>query len=202
MKIVIVDYRCGNSASIANAIKYLGYSAILSHHEKDILTCDRLIFPGVGSFGQGINHLIKLNLIPILKKTILTEQVPTLGICLGAQLMLESSEEFSLKPGLGLVEGKVVKLDTSNNILVPHIGWNKVKIVHQDRNIVKQSCVYFAHSYYMKLENQEEVTATCEYGGVLDVAYKKNNIYGCQFHPEKSQKDGIDYLSNFLDQTI
>ena len=197
MKIVIVDYNCGNTKSISNAVEYLGYSSVISNRKQDILSCDRIILPGVGSFGQGMLHLKKYDLLHILRQAIVLEQRPTLGVCLGAQLLLDSSEECISEPGLGFVSGQVVRLKNKKNLRVPHMGWNKVSFLRSDENT---GWLYFAHSFYMRLENRSEVTGQCKYGNTIDVSFKLDNICGCQFHPEKSQKDGILFLKNFLEK--
>lgn len=206
MNIVVIDYGIGNIKSIKNAFEELGVKVTLSRKKEDILNADGVILPGVGAFSHGMNNLIKYNLVEIIKEYVKTDK-PLLGICLGMQMMLEESEEFGLTKGLGLIKGKVIKLPVyqSNKVKLPHVSWNEIKnknIKWQNtilNNIPSNSDMYFVHTFVVKPDNDNEVLSVTEYKGVeFCSSVKKNNIYGCQFHPEKSAEIGLSIIKNFI----
>jgi glutamine amidotransferase len=190
MKIVIIDYGAGNIQSIMFAIKRLGYEAILSHDAKEIQNADKVIFPGVGEASSAMNKLKATGLdevIPTLKQ-------PVLGICLGMQLMCNSSEEGNTT-GLGIFDVDVVKFD--NTVKVPQIGWNKIENLKSSLfTDVPEDYIYLVHSFYAPL--CKETIAQCSYGINYSAALQKDNFYGTQFHPEKSSDVGEKILENFL----
>ena len=198
--IVIVDYKMGNIGSILNMLKKIGETAVISSDIKDINNADKLILPGVGSFDTGINNINNLGLLDILNKKVLEEKTPILGICLGMQLFANKSEE-GVKRGLGWIDGNVVKFKfKDNNLKIPHIGWNEIKIKKDDvlfKNIPEEPRFYFVHSYYFSCNDNNNILTTTNYGYDFVSIVRKDNITGVQFHPEKSHKYGMNLLKNF-----
>ena len=207
-KVVIVDYGLGNLFSIQRAISYLGGEAIVSSTPSEIKTADRLILPGVGAFGKGIQELEKRNLIEPIHLFINSGR-PFLGICLGLQLLMSESYEFGQFRGLDIISGKVIKFQEprpNDSFRIPHIGWNKLESSRskswQD-TLLKDtpigSFVYFVHSYFIVPEDPSEIFAETEYGRDRFCSLlQKNNVMGCQFHPEKSGKMGLSIYKRFL----
>ncbi|MAU16090.1 MAG: imidazole glycerol phosphate synthase subunit HisH [Muricauda sp.] len=191
MKIVIIDYGAGNIQSIMFAIKRLGYKAILSHDAEEIQGADKIIFPGVGEASSAMEKLKDTG----LDKVIPTLEQPVLGICLGMQLMCNSSEEGNTT-GLGIFDLDVVRF--SNKVKVPQIGWNQISDLKSDlfTNVPEKSYIYLVHSFYAPIG--KETIATSEYDVTYSAALRKNNFYGVQFHPEKSSDVGSGILQNFL----
>lgn len=205
--IVIIDYDMGNVGSIRNMFKKIGHDVTISAKSDDILNATGLILPGVGAFDTGMASLAARNIIPLLKKRALDDHIPVLGICLGMQLLTHSSEEGSL-PGLSLVPGKTIKFNftsTENKSLrIPHMGWNTVVVQKKNRlftGLEAESRFYFVHSYHVACASQDDILTTTPYGFEFCSSLQKNNIYGVQFHPEKSHKFGMQLLSNFYNIT-
>lgn len=206
MNIAIIDYGVGNVKSIMNALKKIGVDALLTKNGKEILDADGVILPGVGAFAHGMMNLSKYDLIDIIHQYTNTKK-PFLGICLGMQMLFEESEEFGITKGLGLIEGKVTKLHTNNlnyNKL-PHVSWNEIdkKDIDWDSTILEKvtekSDVYFVHSFVAEPSKDENILATTMYSDyTFCSATKKDNIYGCQFHPEKSAEVGLQIMKNFV----
>lgn len=199
--IVIIDYGVGNTYSVSNAIKYLGYNRlVISADEKQIDQADALILPGVGAFEEAANNLRARNLDQILNEQVLTKKKPILGICVGMQLMATISEENGVHKGLDWIEGKVKKLQLPKEFAVPHVGWNDVAINNIkplfDKN-PKNSNFYFDHSYYFDCD-EKYVSAYCDYHIKVTAAVQKENIFGVQFHPEKSQTNGLKLFRDFF----
>ena len=206
MKIVIVDYGIGNVRSIYSAFKNQGIEPILSNDSEVILNADGIVLPGVGAYSHAMKNLKKHNLINILKNYAKTEK-PILGICLGMQLLLEESEEFGITEGLGLIKGRVVKIPIANTFQtkLPNINWLALEsnFLKWDKtilnNISLNSEMYFIHSYVAKLDNENEVLSVTDFHNVKFCStLKKGNIYGCQFHPEKSSQIGLKIIKNFI----
>jgi glutamine amidotransferase len=205
--VVILDYGIGNVKSIANALIEIGAVPILSSNEKLIMEAEALILPGVGAFNKGMTNLIEANLVQVIEKFVSTGK-PFLGICLGMQMLLEESDEFGTTEGLGLIPGKVqkLKLDKGSNEKLPHVAWNEIKEPEMGRwrNSLLESTaintdVYFIHSFAAIPSNSENILAEANYGNInFCAAVKKNNVTGVQFHPEKSGKNGLKMLSQFL----
>jgi len=196
--IVIVDYNIGNVGSIKNMITKMGFACEITRDINAIKNASKLILPGVGSFNNGINNLNKYNLIDILNQKALIDKTLILGICLGMQLMAESSEEGSAK-GLGWIPISVKKIaaDVTKEITIPVIGWNYVQIVKNNKLLCEMNQrFYFVHSYYFPIETTG-VIATANIGFDFCAAFQVNNILGVQFHPEKSHKFGKSLLNNF-----
>ena len=197
--ITIIDYGMGNLGSIKNMLKKIGVNSLITNNKNEINSAEKLILPGVGAFDKAVSNLEKLDLLGLLNKKVLEEKVPILGICLGMQLLGNSSEEGS-KKGLGWIDGDVLKFDIDKTLKVPHMGWNRVYPVKENvlfKNMYLEPRFYFVHTYYFKCNNKEDILATTEYGGKFVSAVNKENIYGVQFHPEKSHKFGMKLLENF-----
>ena len=208
-KITIIDYGCGNILNLVRAIKFLGYDAETTHAKKDILDSSHVILPGVGAFGNAMKQLELYN----LKNTILEYaklNKPLLGICLGMQLLFTASYEFGIHNGLGLIEGEVTKISNKKNkeIKIPHMGWNEIypnndkkewknKIL---KNVLIGKSFYFVHSFVGQTKNLNSTVAICNYFNIpIPAIVSINNIFGCQFHPEKSGDNGLTVLKNFCE---
>ena len=202
--ITIIDYEIGNTLSVKNAVEKLGYKSEITNKKSIINKSSHIILPGVGSFEKGMFNLKKYNLIEILNEEILIKKKKFLGICLGFQLMCKTSEEFGINKGLGWLDLRVTKIK-SNKLRLPHVGWNIVKIKNQDsiffKKIENEKMFYFNHSYAIK--NSETSTfsdlMTCNYGEDFIAALKYKNLFGIQPHPEKSQKQGLQVIKNFIE---
>lgn len=197
--IAIIDYDAGNLKSVEKALHYLGEQAVITRDRELILKADKVILPGVGAFGDAMRKLHKYELAELVKQ-IGKSETPLLGICLGLQLMFESSEEAPGVEGLSILEGEVVRIPDNGILKVPHIGWNDLTVNPKSRllqGIEDHSYVYFVHSYYLKAKEREQVAATTEYATVIDAAVEKGSTFACQFHPEKSGEVGLQILKNF-----
>lgn len=198
--IAIIDYDAGNIKSVEKAVEYLGEQAVVTRNPEEILAADRVILPGVGAFGDAMERIRKYQLEEVIHQVV-ERGIPFLGICLGLQLMFESSEESPGVTGLGILKGKIVKIPEKQDLKVPHIGWNSLNFPKKSRlfeGIPENAYVYFVHSYYLQAENEEDVAATTEYGVHIHAAVEKNHIFACQFHPEKSSDVGLQILKNFI----
>lgn len=197
--IVIIDTGAGNIASIKNMLKKVGIRSIISNSSEDIVKADKIILPGVGAFDSCMESLKRNNLIDILNDVVLVQKKPCLGICLGAQILGNSSEEGS-EAGLGWIDMETVKFSESKCIKVPHVGWNYVKPnkEHSITDEIDEDCrFYFTHSYYMKPNKKDLTLLSTDYGGFFASAVQRENIVGVQFHPEKSHKFGMKLLKKF-----
>lgn len=199
--LAIIDFGMGNLQSVVNAVKYLGKcNPIVTSDYSDIKSANGLILPGVGAFGDAMNELSERNLIKILNDEVLNNKKPILGICLGMQLLFESSEESKGQSGLSWIKGEVKKFKASNELRVPHVGWNELLISRNENlfnNIDHDKNFYFVHSYYVSTD-EKNIIANTNYGIEFVSAVKKENIYGTQFHPEKSHSNGLALLKNFF----
>ncbi|HJD30912.1 MAG TPA: imidazole glycerol phosphate synthase subunit HisH [Candidatus Eisenbergiella stercorigallinarum] len=196
----IIDYDAGNIRSVEKAVRYLGKDAVVTADRETILSADRVILPGVGAFGDAMNRLRALGLVEVIRQTV-ERRTPFLGICLGLQLLFERSEESPGVPGLGLLKGEILRLPDMPGLKVPHIGWNSLEYPNPGRlfrGIAQDSFVYFVHSYYLKAQEESIVTATTRYGTLVHASVEKDNLFACQFHPEKSSETGLTILENFL----
>ncbi|MDA8739482.1 imidazole glycerol phosphate synthase subunit HisH [Luminiphilus sp.] len=199
--ISIVDYGVSNVGSIQNMLRKIGFSVEVISSPEKILSSKKIILPGVGSFDNGMSALEGLGLVEAIKVKLLSEKTPFLGICLGMQLLSNGSEE-GIKAGLGIIPGKCVKIRPAglNPVKVPHMGWN-VPVVIQDNVVLgvsdKSSRFYFTHSYHFVCENQDNVIAIVDHGANLTAMVQQKNVFGVQFHPEKSHRFGISILTNF-----
>jgi glutamine amidotransferase len=199
--VVIIDYHVGNPASIKNMIKKIGYNSEISCDEELIFKSDKIILPGVGRFDYGMNKLNELNLTGILYDKVHKEKVPILGICLGFQLMTQRSEEGS-EPGFGWLAGDTLKfVKNEADFKIPHMGWNTVEYSADNslfRDFSGEARFYFVHSYYVKAEKNTEEIGRTSYFIEFSSAMQHDNIFGVQFHPEKSHKYGMQLISNFI----
>ncbi len=197
--IAIIDYDAGNIKSVEKALHYIGQECVVTRDFNEIRNSDRVILPGVGSFGDAMAHLKKYELDKVIREV--TEMgKPFLGICLGLQLLFEGSEESEGVEGLHLLEGTIKKIPDKEGLKIPHVGWNSLTLQHNGRlfeGIGQDAYVYFVHSYYLQAKNEEIVKATTEYSTCIHASAEQGNIFACQFHPEKSSAVGQKILTNF-----
>lgn len=197
--LVIVNYGMGNIYSVQSALKYIGIESVYTNDSSIILDADHILLPGVGSFHVAMDNIRKLGLDTVLKEAVITRRIPILGICLGMQLLGHSSTENGYTEGLGFFDGKCEKFDSSANLRVPHVGFNDVAKPEDTRlynDLEDHSDFYFVHSYRMITEETHGI-AYCNYGGNFVASFEKDNVMGTQFHPEKSQRNGLTLLQNF-----
>lgn len=203
-KIVIIDYGVGNVRSVGNALAALGYDCMVSRHTRDIRSAACLVLPGVGAFSEGMKNLKDLGLMSALDQAVKAKKKPILGVCLGMQLLADSSEEGGVHQGLGYIPGRVVKFDEKTTPRIPHVGWNTLKITKRKplfERTLPEANFYFDHSFYFMCD-RKNVLATCSYGTEFVAAVKSGNIYGVQFHPEKSQANGLKLLRSFFNHHL
>jgi glutamine amidotransferase len=199
-KIIIIDYNMGNLTSVANALEYIGEKPIISNKIEDIKNADYIILPGVGAFSDGMKNLKELRIIDALNEEVIKKGKPFLGICLGMQLLAEEGYEGGLNKGLGYIKGIVKKFDFKD-LRIPHVGWNEVHFKNKSllsNNLKESEIFYFVHSYHL-ITNEDVTVGICDYGGKFVAAIQKENIFATQFHPEKSQKPGLQILKNFME---
>ena len=195
--IVIIDYGMGNLHSVSKAVERLGYEVVVIGDADTILSADAVILPGVGAYGDAMQHLRETGLAEVTKQFAASGK-PLLGICLGMQLLFEQSEEYGIHQGLGLLQGEVIRF--KGDFKIPHMGWNKLKFL-QDTPLfhnLSEGHVYFVHSYHALPANNDNLLATGDYYGPVTAIVGANNVYGMQFHPEKSGQLGMQLLQNFL----
>ncbi|MGB9696565.1 MAG: imidazole glycerol phosphate synthase subunit HisH [Ignavibacteria bacterium] len=202
--IVVIDYQMGNVGSIVNMVKKFTREVTVSSNPDVIENADKLILPGVGTFDRGILNLQRLNLINLLNHKVLVTKTPILGICLGMQIFTLGSEEGTLQ-GLGWIDAETVKFKFDNHnssLKIPHMGWNYIQKRSDSplsKNLNSQSRFYFLHSYYLRCKDENDIILTTQYGIEFTSAIQKNNIYGVQFHPEKSHRFGLQLMRNFVE---
>ena len=199
--VAIIDYDAGNIGSVEKAVRLLGSDAVLTDDRDQLLSADHVILPGVGAFGDAMAKIRERNLEPVIRE-IVAKGTPFFGICLGLQLMFESSEESPGVKGLSLLPGKILRLPEGEGRKIPHMGWNDLAFPKPSRlfaGIPEGSFVYFVHSYYLKAGDEGIVAATTQYGANVHAAVESGNIFACQFHPEKSSSVGLGILRNFLE---
>ena len=199
--VTIIDYDAGNIKSVEKALKLLGQDVVVTRDAETILNADRVILPGVGAFGDAMGKLHDYGLVDVIHKVV-EKKIPFLGICLGLQLMFESSEETPGVEGLGLLKGKVVKIPDNGELKIPHMGWNSLHFQNEGRlfaNLPQDSYVYFVHSYYLQAEDESIVKATTDYSTCIHASVESGNVFACQFHPEKSSDVGLTILKNFCE---
>ena len=197
--IAIIDYDAGNLKSVEKAIQFLGQECVITRDFHEIKKADKVILPGVGSFGDAMSQLRKFELDKVIHE-VAAEQKPFLGICLGLQLLFEGSEESEGVEGLHLLDGEILRIPEQEGLKIPNIGWNSLDLQNNGRlfeNLNGNSFVYFVHSYYLKAREESIVKATIEYSTHIHASVEKDNIFACQFHPEKSGTVGLQILSNF-----
>lgn len=199
--IAIVDYDAGNIKSVEKALAYLGQEALVTGDGDEILAADKVILPGVGAFGDAMNTIRSRGLDRVLQK-VAGSGAPFLGICLGLQLLFERSDEAPGTAGLGILEGEILRIPEHRDLKIPHMGWNSLHLQNSGRlfrGIDENAYVYFVHSYYLKARDEAVVKASAEYGVQIHASVEKDNIFACQFHPEKSGDTGLHILKNFVE---
>ncbi|HEX5470480.1 MAG TPA: imidazole glycerol phosphate synthase subunit HisH [Lacipirellulaceae bacterium] len=198
--VAIIDYGLGNLKSVAAAFSYVGATVTVTADLDRLRAADRLVLPGVGAFGDGMNNLRQRNFIEPLDELVRGGK-PILGICLGAQLLCTSSEEFGYHEGLGWIDGQVRKIKGSDGLRVPHVGWNEIEIVASSplfEAVPDRALFYYCHSYAIHMEGNMGSIAICNYGQTFVAAFQRGNVFGVQPHPEKSQRAGLNLLEGFL----
>lgn len=199
--IAIIDYDAGNIKSVEKAMLLLGQEVKITREKDEILNADKVILPGVGAFGDAMGKIRQYGLEEVIKEVV-KKGTPFLGICLGLQLLFESSDETPGVEGLGILKGKILRIPDKEGLKIPHMGWNSLKFPKEGRlfkGLPEDSYVYFVHSYYLEAEEESIVTATTEYSTRIHVSVEQGNVFACQFHPEKSSDVGIQILRNFVE---
>ena len=199
--VAIIDYDAGNIKSVQKALAKLGQEAEITSEAEKILAADRIILPGVGAFGDAMQNLRARGLDGVIHRAV-DAGIPFLGICLGQQLLFERSDEAPGVEGLGILEGERLRIPAAKGLKIPHMGWNSLHLSHGGRlfrGVEEQSYVYFVHSYYLKARDGDIVKASTEYGVEIHASVEKDNVFACQFHPEKSGGAGLRILGNFLE---
>lgn len=199
--IVIIDYGMGNLGSVLKSLNRINAVSKISTSIEDIKKADKLILPGVGHFANGMKRLKEYNYLDILNERVLTEGVPILGICLGMQLFAKHSEEGDIS-GLGWIDANIKRFDVDDKVKwkVPHMGWNSINIKKENpllEGITQDELFYFVHTYHMNCSNKKDILSTTEYSYEFTSCVQNKNIYGTQFHPEKSHDKGLEILNNF-----
>ena len=198
--ISIIDYDAGNIKSVEKALQSLGEEVVITKDHDEIMSSDHVILPGVGNFGDAMKKLEEYKLNNTIYDVV-DKGIPFLGICLGLQLLYESSEESPGVSGLGILKGEILRIPASPGLKIPHMGWNSLVIKDNAtlfKGIPDNPYVYFVHSYYLKAADDKEVAATTEYSVNIHASVEKDNIFACQFHPEKSSSVGLSILTNFI----
>ena len=198
--IAILDYDAGNIKSVEKAMLLLGQDVTVTRERERILKADKVILPGVGAFGDAMGKIRQYGLYEVIHEVV-EQGTPFLGICLGLQLLFERSEESPGVEGLGILKGEILRLPDTPGLKIPHMGWNSLEFRNNGRlfeGLPQESYVYFVHSYYLQAADEGIVTAAAEYGTQIHASVEQNNIFACQFHPEKSSDVGIRILKNFI----
>ena len=198
--IALIDYEAGNIKSVENALKFLGHETCLTRDRDLIWKADKVILPGVGAFGDAMDRIRAYDLEDVIH-SVTDRGTPFLGICLGLQLLFEESEESPGARGLGILPGKIIRIPEGEGRKVPQIGWNDLTYPKKGRlfeDVPEGSYVYFVHSYYLHAQDRDIVRAQTEYGVTIDASVEKDNVFACQFHPEKSERDGMQILRIFV----
>lgn len=199
--IAIIDYDAGNILSVLKALEKLGEKPVLTRDAKVLKEADKVILPGVGAFGDAMDKLNNYGLVPVIEEIIKSGK-PFLGICLGLQLLFEGSEEAPGVKGLSVLPGMIKKIPIGEYTKIPHMGWNSIDFPRNGKlfkGIDEGAYVYFVHSYYLDAADKNDVVATCDYNVKVDASVERDNVYACQFHPEKSGEVGLKILSNFIE---
>lgn len=197
--IAIIDYNAGNLKSVEKALISLGEQCMITRDRQEILSADRVILPGVGAFGDAMGQLKKYELDKVIHE-VCHAGIPFLGICLGLQLLFDGSDESSGVEGLHILEGDILRIPDKKGLKIPHIGWNSLELINDGRlfkGMSQNPYVYFVHSYYLKAKDEDIVKAVTDYSTTIHASVEKDNIFACQFHPEKSSTVGLQILKNF-----
>ncbi len=199
--IAIIDYDAGNIRSVEKALQFLGQEVKITRDREKILGADKVVLPGVGSFGDAMGKLHQYGLVEVIRQ-VAEKKTPFLGICLGLQLLFERSDESPGVEGLGILKGEILRIPEGEGRKIPHMGWNSLELRNQGRlfaGLSGEPYVYFVHSYYLKARDEQIVKATTEYGVTIHASVEQDNIFACQFHPEKSSDTGLKILKNFVE---
>lgn len=199
--IAIIDYDAGNLKSVEKALQHLGQETVITRDREEILSADKVILPGVGSFGDAMEKLHRFGLVETIRQ-VAAKGTPFLGICLGLQLLFRSSDESPGVEGLGIIDGEIVSIPPKEGYKIPHMGWNSIRISEGARlfaGVPQESYVYFVHSYYLRADNPEDVAARTNYIVDIHASVERGNVFACQFHPEKSGEVGLKILQNFCE---
>lgn len=199
--IAIIDYGAGNIKSVEKALQKLGADVVITKDAEEILQADKVILPGVGAFGDAMDNLKKYGLDEVIHQVV-EKKTPFLGICLGLQLLFERSDETPGVEGLGILKGEILRIPEKDDLKIPHMGWNSLHLQKEGRlfkGLPEQAYVYFVHSYYLKAKEEEIVKATTDYSVNIHASVEKDNVFACQFHPEKSSDVGLQILKNFVE---
>ncbi len=197
--VAIIDYNAGNLKSVEKALLAVGQESVITRDSHTILSADHVILPGVGAFGEAMEQIKKYELDKVVKQVV-ENKTPFLGICLGLQLLFEGSDESLGVEGLHILGGKVLRIPDKEGLKIPHIGWNSLELQNDGRlfaGMKQNPFVYFVHSYYLKASDESIVKATCDYSTCIHASVEKDNVFACQFHPEKSSETGLAILKNF-----
>ena len=198
--VAILDYDAGNILSVKKAFEYLGQEAEITADRETILAADHVVLPGVGSFGDAMEKL-RARKLDLVIREVSEKQIPFLGVCLGLQLLFESSEESEGVPGLGILKGKICRIPDADGYKIPQIGWNSLSFPKTSvlmSHLSDDPYVYFVHSYYLQAQDPSIVAAETVYTTTMHVAVETGHVFACQFHPEKSGEVGLQILKNFL----
>ena len=197
--IAIIDYDAGNLNSVQKAFQFLGEEAVITRDPEVIRSASHVVLPGVGAFADAMDNLQHYDLVEVVREAAFSRK-PFLGICLGLQLLFESSDESPGVKGLSVLPGKILRIPDAEGLKIPHMGWNSLKVKPGAKLFVGLSgepYVYFVHSYYLAAENESDVAATTEYSTLIHASVEHENIFACQFHPEKSGEVGLEILRRF-----
>lgn len=199
--IAIIDYDAGNIKSVEKAVDLLGQESVVTADSEEIFRADKVILPGVGAFGDAMGNLRRTGLDDVIRQVV-RKGTPFLGICLGLQLLFERSDEAPGVEGLGILKGEILRIPDKEGLKIPHMGWNSLHLEHGGRlfrGVEEGAYVYFVHSYYLKAAEEEIVKASTEYSVRIHASVEKDNVFACQFHPEKSSDVGLSILKNFVE---
>jgi len=197
--VAIIDYNAGNLKSVEKALAAVGQESVITRDFHTIMSAEHVILPGVGAFGEAMDQLKKYELDKVIREVVESKK-PFLGICLGLQLLFEGSDESQGVEGLHVLDGQILRIPDKEGLKIPHIGWNSLDLQNDGRlfrDMKANPYVYFVHSYYLKAADESIVKATCDYSACIHASVEKDNVFACQFHPEKSSDVGLTILKNF-----
>lgn len=197
--VAIIDYNAGNLKSVEKALAAVGQESVITRDFQTILSADHVILPGVGAFGEAMEQIKQYELDKVIREVV-DKKTPFLGICLGLQLLFEGSDESKGVEGLHILDGQILRIPDKEGLKIPHIGWNSLELQNDGRlfaGMKENPFVYFVHSYYLKAVDESIVKATCDYSTCIHASVEKDNVFACQFHPEKSSETGLTMLKNF-----